>query len=190
MLNKVVFLDRDGTINHDTGYIGDPDKVELFPDAGIILAKLKNTYHFKLIVVSNQSGVARGLISTDQVEKINEEINKRLKKFNVQIDAFYYCPYHPEFNNEELCKCRKPDTGMIMQAVKDLEIDLAKSYLVGDSHVDILAAKNAGIKSILVKTGKGEQSFSILQNDNNFPSFVAENLTEASRFIINDSTGV
>ena len=77
-----------------------------------------------------------------------------------------------------------------MQAVKDLKIDLAKSYLVGDSHVDILAAKNACIKSILVKTGKGEQSFSILQNDNNFPSFVAENLTEASRFIINDSTGV
>lgn len=190
MSNKAVFLDRDGTINFDTGYIGDPDKVELFPDAGIVLTELKNTYHFTLVVISNQSGVARGFITSEQVEKINEAINKRLENFNVQIDAFYYCPYHPEFNNEELCKCRKPNTGMITKAVKDLDIDLAKSYLIGDSHVDILAAKNAGIKSILVKTGKGKQSFSILQNDNNFPSFVAENLTEASRFIINDTTGV
>lgn len=190
MANKAVFLDRDGTINYDPGYIGNPDEVELFPDAGNILSELKNIYNFKLIVISNQSGVARGLITREQVDLVNDAINKRLQNFNVQIDAFYYCPYHPEFNTEELCKCRKPDTGMIMQAVTDQDVDLSKSYLVGDSDVDILAAINAGIKSVLVKTGKGEQSISILQNDNNFPSFVAENLTEASRFIINDSTGV
>ncbi|MCZ7611104.1 MAG: HAD-IIIA family hydrolase [Ignavibacterium sp.] len=103
---------------------------------------------------------------------------------------FFYCPYHPDFNNPELCKCRKPEIGMITEAVSKFNIDLSKSYFVGDSDVDILAAKNAGLKSILVKTGKGDLSFSILQNDNNFPSFVAENFTEASKLIINDSTGV
>ncbi|GIK22940.1 MAG: HAD family hydrolase [Ignavibacteriota bacterium] len=190
MLNKAVFLDRDGTLNFDTGYIGDADKVELFPDVGKSLAELKNIYHFKLIVISNQSGIARGLITKEQVEQVNDAINEKLKKFDVQIDAFFYCPYHPDFNNPELCKCRKPEIGMITEAVNKFNIDLSKSYFVGDSEVDILAAKNAGLKSILVKTGKGDLSFSILQNDNNFPSFVAENFTEASKLIINDSTGV
>ncbi len=189
MLNKAVFLDRDGTINIDTGYLGEAENVKLYPDVGKSLAELKNIYHFKLIVISNQSGIARGLITKEQVEQVNDAINEKLKEFNAQIDAFFYCPHHPDFNNTEQCKCRKPDIGMITEAVNKFNIDLSKSYLIGDSEVDILAAKTAGLKSILVRTGKGNLSFSILQNDNNFPSFVADNFTEAYKHIINDYTG-
>ncbi|MCZ7611103.1 MAG: HAD-IIIA family hydrolase [Ignavibacterium sp.] len=97
MLNRAVFLDRDGTLNFDTGYIGDADKVELFPDVGKSLAELKNIYHFKLIVISNQSGIARGLITKEQVEQVNDAINEKLKEFNVQIDAFFLLPLSSRF---------------------------------------------------------------------------------------------
>lgn len=190
MLNKAVFLDRDGTLNLDTGYIGDPKSLILFTDTGKNLSTLKNKFDFKLIVISNQSGIARGMITEEQVISVNDELNKQLSDFNVQIDAFYYCPFHPDFNDEEKCKCRKPSAKLIFDAAKDFNIDLNRSYMIGDSVSDIKAGLNAGVKSVLVKTGNGAKSFSILQKDNNFPSFVAENLTDACNFIINDSSGV
>lgn len=189
-MNKAVFLDRDGTLNEDPGYIGDPKQVKLFSDTGKSLALLKNDYNFLLIVISNQSGVARGLITVDDVESVNAEINNQLKKFNVKIDAFYFCPFHPEFNNEEECSCRKPSPKMILDAAKEHNIDISKSYLVGDTIADLEAGNNSCVKSILVKTGYGAKSFSILHKGNNFPTFVAENLFEASKFIIKDSCGV
>lgn len=190
MMIKAVFLDRDGTLNEDPGYISDPNKLILFPDTGTSLSLLKNKFHFKLIVISNQSGIARGLMTKDEVNLVNAELNKKLSKFDVQIDAFYYCPFHPDFNREDECACRKPSPKMILEAAQDFNIDIKTSYFIGDSEADICAATNAGLKSILVKTGKGAESISILQNGNNFPSFVAENLTEACNFIINDSIGV
>lgn len=189
MSEKAVFLDRDGTLNYDPGYIGDPADLTLFPDAGIVLATLKNKHQFKLIVISNQSGVARGLITEEQVKKVNDELNKHLSEFNVQIDGFYYCPHHPDFSEKDKCNCRKPSPKMILDAAKEFNIELKESYLIGDSESDIKAAINAGVKSILVKTGNGEDAISILQNGNNFPSFVAENLTIACNFIIKDTTG-
>lgn len=189
MKNKAVFLDRDGTLNEDPGYLGDPKKLVIFPGVPESLSLLKNNYHFKLIVVSNQSGVARGLISDSEVIAVNEELNKKLSKCNAEIDAFYYCPYHPEFNDEQECSCRKPSPQMIFESAKENNIDLSSSYLIGDSVADIQTAYNAGLKSILVKTGKGAESISILQKGNNFPSFVAENLVEACKYIIKDSCG-
>ena len=190
MKNKAVFLDRDGTLNEDPGYLGNPEDLILFPDTGPSLSLLKNKYHFLLIVISNQSGIARGLISDDDVVSVNNELNRKLSEFNVQIDAFYYCPFHPDFNNEDECVCRKPSPKMIIDAASDFNIDLSKSYIIGDSELDILAGINAGVKTVLVNTGYGAESFSILKNENNFPSFVAENLSEACKFIINDSNGV
>ena len=190
MTNKAVFLDRDGTLNLDPGYLGNPKNLILFPDTGTVLFELKNNYQFKLIVISNQSGIARGIITEDEVVSVNNELNKKLSEFNVQIDAFYYCPFHPDFSSEEDRLCRKPSQKMILDSAKDFNIDLSKSYLIGDSVSDIKAGINAELKTILVKTGLGPESISILQNENNFPSFVAENLTEAFKFIINDSTGV
>ena len=190
MLSKAVFLDRDGTLNYDPGYLGNPNDLELFYDTGNVLAALKNKFQFKLIVISNQAGIARGIITEEQVISVNNELNKKLSEFNVQIDAFYYCPFHPDFSSEEDCLCRKPSPKMILDASNDLNIDLSKSYFVGDTAADIIAGLTIQLKTILVKTGKGAESISILQNENNFPSFVAENLTEAYKFIINDSTGV
>jgi D,D-heptose 1,7-bisphosphate phosphatase len=188
MKDKAVFLDRDGTINFDPGYLGDPKKLILFPDTGKALLLLKN-YNFKLIVISNQSGVARGYITEKDVIAVNEEINVQLSKFDVKIDAFYFCPFHPDFNNEQECICRKPSPQMIINASIEHSIDLKKSYLIGDSDADIKSGINSGVKTILVKTGFGSDSISILQKENKFPSFVAENLTEASKFIIHDSCG-
>jgi D,D-heptose 1,7-bisphosphate phosphatase len=190
MLSKAVFLDRDGTLNYDPGYLGNPKDLKLFSDTGHVLAALKNKFQFKLVVISNQAGIARGIITQDQVISVNNELNRKLLEFNVQIDAFYYCPFHPDFSSEEDCLCRKPSPKMILDAAKDLNIDLTKSYFVGDTVADIIAGLAVQLKTILVKTGNGAESISILQNGNNFPSFVAENLTEAYKFIINDSTGV
>lgn len=189
-MNKAVFLDRDGTLNEDPGYLGDPKQLKLFSDTAKSLALLKNNYNFLLIVISNQSGVARGLISIKDVEAVNDEINKQLQKYNVKIDAFYFCPFHPDFNSEVECKCRKPSPKMIYDAAKDYNIDLTQSYFVGDTISDLECGKNAGVKSILVKTGYGAKSFYALNKENNFSTFVADNLYEASKFIIKDSSGV
>lgn len=190
MLNKAVFLDRDGTLNFDPGYLSNPKDLKLFSDTGVVLAALKNNYLFKLIVISNQSGIARNLITEEQVISVNAELNKKLLEFNVQIDAFYYCPFHPDFSSEEDCVCRKPSPKMIFDSAKDFNIDLSKSYFIGDSASDIQAGLAAQLKTVLVKTGYGAESISILQKENIFPSFVSENLTEAFKFIINDSSGV
>lgn len=189
-MHKAVFLDRDGTLNEDPGYLGDPEKVALFPTVGESLAKLKNNFNFLLIVISNQSGVARGLISKDDVDMVNRKINLLLNDYNVQIDDFFYCTAHPDFNDDEECKCRKPSPKMIFEAAKKYNIDLKSSYMIGDAKSDILAAVNAGCKSILIKTGYGKETFNALLSENIMPNFVAENFREACEFIINDLSGV
>lgn len=186
MGNCAVFLDRDGTINEDPGYLGKPSDVRLFPGTSKALSELKSRLNCKLVVISNQSGVARGLITKAMVNSVNERINEILSEDKVSIDAFYYCPFHPEFNTEEECECRKPSPKLIFEAAKDFEIDLSKSYFVGDTTSDILCGINAGLKTVLVKTGYGVESISILQKQNKIPSFVAENLMQASSFIIKD----
>lgn len=189
-MNKAIFLDRDGTINYDPGYLGSSDDVILLPDVGECLSILKNKYNFLLIVVSNQSGVARGLITEEDVINVNKKINHLLFSFGVQIDAFYYCTAHPDFSSVEDCQCRKPSPKMILDATKYFNINLKSSYLIGDNKTDIEAAKNAGCKSILVKTGCGNASFNALLSENNLPNFVAENFMEACHYIINDISGV
>jgi len=186
---KAVFLDRDGTLNEDPGYLGEPDNVVLLPGVADALSKLKNNYHFLLIVVSNQSGIARGLITSEQVDAVNKKISDLLASNNVKIDAFYYCPAHPDFSTEDECGCRKPSPYMILEAKKAFNIDLSSSYLIGDFATDIQSGIKAGVKSILLKTGRFKDSISILHNQNLFPSFVAENITDAYNFIIKDSYG-
>ncbi len=181
-----VFLDRDGTLNDDPGYLGDPDKVKLFPDTGEALSILKNKLNLKLIVISNQSGIARGLITTDDVDAVNKRINELLKNYKVEIDAFYYCPFHPDFSSKEECTCRKPSPKMIFEASEDHNVDLSKSYFIGDAVSDIECGFNAGTKAILVRTGYGNESFSTLQKLNKMPTFVANNILEAVNFIQND----
>lgn len=189
MSQYAVFLDRDGTINEDPGYLGDPDKVKLFPGTGKALYSLKDRLKFKLIVISNQSGIARGLISEKDVIAVNSRINELLKTDKVSIDAFYYCPGHPDFSTGNEADCRKPSPALVLKAASDLDIELEGSYFIGDSPADIQCGKNAGLKTVLVRTGYGTESISILQKQNIFPSFVAENIRDACNFIIEDFTG-
>lgn len=186
---KAIFLDRDGTINEDPGYLGDPEKVKLFPGTGKALSLLKNKLNFKLVVISNQSGIARGLISETNVQAVNTKINDLLKPDNAEIDAFYYCPFHPDFSTKEEIECRKPSPVLIFRASRDLNLELNGSYFIGDTPADILCGLNAGLKTVLVKTGYGTESFSILQKQNIFPSFVAENISDACNIIYKDITG-
>jgi D-glycero-D-manno-heptose 1,7-bisphosphate phosphatase len=189
MPNHAVFFDRDGTLNEDPGYLGDPNHLKLYPHTGEALSILKNNLNFKLVVISNQSGIARGLISKEMVDSVNAKINMLLKEDKVSIDAFYYCPSHPEFSSKEDCWCRKPSPELVFKAANDFKIDLSKSYFVGDSVTDIECGINAGLKTILVKTGYGEESFSILQKQNKFPTFVAQNIIEVCSFIKKDFIG-
>jgi D,D-heptose 1,7-bisphosphate phosphatase len=189
MPNYAVFLDRDGTINIDTGYMGNPDEIQLIPGSGEALSELKNKRNFKLIVISNQSGISRGILTQEMVDSVNAKINELLKKYGVSIDAFYYCPAHPDFSSKEECWCRKPSPELVFQAAKDFQIDLSGSYFVGDKDSDIECGMNAGLKTILVKTGYGLESISLLKKQNKFPSFVAHNLKEVCEIIKKDISG-
>lgn len=186
MVRRAVFLDRDGTLNDDPGYLGEPDNVKLFPDTAEALSILKNKLEYKLIVVSNQSGIARGLISREDVEAVNKRINELLLNSNVQIDEFFYCPYHPDFNSPEECSCRKPSPKLVFEAAKKFNITLNESYFIGDAASDIECGINAGTKTILVRTGYGNESFYTLQKQNKLPTFVANNILDAVNFIQKD----
>ncbi len=189
MSSRAVFLDRDGTINFDPGYISDPNKVILLPFVGESLFKLKEIYKFKLIVVSNQSGISRGLMSHDDVKKVNNRINELLAAYKTGIDAFYYCPFHPEFSSEVELECRKPSPKMIFDASGDHDIDLKKSYLIGDKAADVGCGFNAGVKTVLIKSETYNEEISILLNEGKSPNFVAENFKDASQYIISDFSG-
>jgi len=189
MQHSAIFFDRDGTLNEDPGYLSNPSEVKLYPGTAEALAILKNELNFKLIVISNQSGIARGLITREIVESIHDRINELLIDSKVSIDAFYYCPFHPEYSTKEEASCRKPSPEMVLKAARENDIELSNSYFVGDSVSDIECGKNSGLKTILVKTGYGEESISILQKQNNFPTFVAKNILDACEFIQKDYRG-
>ncbi|MBR6014340.1 MAG: HAD family hydrolase [Selenomonadaceae bacterium] len=144
-MNKAFFFDRDGVLNKDVGYLY---KIEKFKwiDGAKETVKLCNEKNFWVVVVTNQSGIARGFYTENDVKILHEFMQNDLKNFGACIDAFYFCPHHPEGKISEyakICDCRKPKAGMIFQAAKDLNIDLKKSFLIGDSQRDIDAGKNA-----------------------------------------------
>ncbi len=184
MKTPAVFLDRDGTINEEMGYINDLSRLKILPGVASAL-KLLKSYGFKLIVISNQSGPARGYFPKELVFETNELLQKRLKKKGASIDDFFICFHHPEEN----CPCRKPKPGLILQAIEKYSIDLEKSYLIGDKIIDIETAKNAGIKGILVLTGYGKGEFKYVAPQKGIvPYFVAKDLKSAAEFIIKDSS--
>ncbi|WP_038056157.1 D-glycero-alpha-D-manno-heptose-1,7-bisphosphate 7-phosphatase [Thermodesulfobacterium hydrogeniphilum] len=182
MKYPAVFLDRDGTINEEVGYLNDPSRLKLLPGVAEALKILKNA-GFKLIVITNQSGPARGYFPKELVFEINELIQKRLSKKGVILDDFFICFHHPD----ERCNCRKPKPGLILQALEKYPIDLKKSYLIGDKIIDIETAKSLGIKNILVLTGygKGELKY-IAPKKKIYPDFIAKNLKEAAEIILKD----
>jgi D,D-heptose 1,7-bisphosphate phosphatase len=191
MKNKAVFLDRDGTINVDYGYVKSPDEVKIFDDVYEALKLLKSK-GFLLIVVTNQSGVTRGLMTEDDVVATNEHINREIKqKIGIQIDKFYYCPYHQDFDGPEKAKCRKPSPFMVLQAQKDFNIDLNKSFFIGDTITDMQCAQNANVGgAILVKTAKDNQIVKLKNYSNLKIDFIANNFADAAKFIIEQSNQI
>jgi len=139
MNNKAIFLDRDGTLILDKEYIKDVSQIEFIKGIPETLKKLKERGYL-LIIVSNQSGVARGYYSEDDVDKINNEINHMLSEgFGFLLDGFYYCPHHPDYGNElyrKKCDCRKPAPGMVLRAAEEHGIDISQSFMIGDKPSD------------------------------------------------------
>ncbi|MCE1188026.1 MAG: HAD family hydrolase [Ignavibacteria bacterium] len=185
MGSKAVFLDRDGTINFDPDYLKNPDEVVILPTVGEALAKLKIS-GYKLIVISNQSGVARGIMTVEDVEAVNERINELLFGYNVQIEQFYFCPHHPDFSPTGTPECRKPSPEMLYRAVNDHDIVLDGSYMIGDTHMDIGCGNNAGIPAILVRTGKGASQEEVIKNSGLKVAYTADNLLDAVNFILKE----
>lgn len=154
--NKAIFLDRDGTINVDHGYVHQIDDFQFIDGVIDALLALKKKGYL-LVLVTNQSGIARGYFSEAQFLQLTEWFDWSLADRGVDFDGIYYCPHHPEGQGEyrETCDCRKPNAGMFTQAIAELNIDPAQSIMVGDKLEDLLAAEKAGVKTkILVRTGK------------------------------------
>ncbi|MCK5833465.1 HAD family hydrolase [bacterium] len=153
----VVFIDRDGTIIVDIGYIDDPDRIEFLPGAIEAIHKL-NLAGIKVIMVSNQSGVARGFFSMETAREVDSKVILRLRDRNAIIHASYFCPHHPDASVKEFrkdCWNRKPNPGMVEIAANEHCINLRKSYVIGDKISDLELARNIGAEPILVRTGEG-----------------------------------
>ena len=152
MAQKAVFFDRDDTLISDSGYMQRPEQVNLLPGVPETLIQLKKMGYL-LVVVTNQSGIARGFLTEDDLEKVHQEFKRQLAAENAMIDGLYYCPYHPDGEVKDFSiesNLRKPNAGMFFQAEEDLDIDLTQSWMIGDSYRDVQAGKAAGCHTILV----------------------------------------
>ena len=177
-LRKAVFLDRDGTLNEDPGYLNNPEKLVLFEGVSEDLKRLKEA-GFKLVVTSNQSGVGRGLIPPDILPKIHDRLNELLRPYAAVIDHFELCIHRPE----DECDCRKPKAKLIIDGAQKMGIDVSRSYMVGDKLSDVDSGKNAGCKaSVLVCTGWGEQAVKAMKPGQT--DFVGADLTEVVDWIL------
>lgn len=158
-MDRVVFLDRDGTINVEKKYLYKPEDFE-FIEGTQEAIRLLNEAGYKVVVITNQAGVARGYYTEEDVDRLHRYINKRLAESGAHIDAFYYCPHHPENGigkYQIACDCRKPKIGMFLQAEKLFDIDKGNSWMIGDKLIDIEAGKNYGVRTVLVRTGYGRE---------------------------------
>lgn len=186
-----VFLDRDGTINEQMGYINHLDRFVVLPGVGQAVSRL-NRAGLAVVVVSNQSGVARGYFPEELVGRVNQRMIDLLARGGARLDGVYYCPHHPRaelaaYRRE--CDCRKPKPGLLIKAAVDLGLDLKRSFVVGDRVGDLETARAVGAKAILVLTGygRGEAEF-VLPGKNITPDFTAQDLGEAVDWILRAGT--
>ncbi|HUH64831.1 MAG TPA: HAD family hydrolase [Syntrophales bacterium] len=190
--NAAVFLDRDGTINEEVGYLDSLDKLLIFANTADAI-RLINESGMKAVVMTNQSGVAKGYFTEDFVRIVHKCIQEALKDKGAFIDAFYYCPHHHTDGIApyvQMCACRKPEAGMLIAAAEDLNIDLRSSYTVGDMLKDIEAAGKVGAKGVLVKTGYGlntiEKDLGAESSVICRPHYIAEDILDAVKWIMRD----
>jgi D-glycero-D-manno-heptose 1,7-bisphosphate phosphatase len=175
--SKAVFLDRDGTICEDVNYLSRAEDLRIFPFAAEAI-KLLNKNNFLVILITNQSGIARGYFDEHTLREIHKKLVSELASHNATLDQIYFCPH----NKGDNCNCRKPKIGMIEKATKDFAIDLEKSWTIGDKAIDVELGFNAGTKTALVLTGYGRKEIEKLQLK---PNLIAEDLLEAIGKITN-----
>lgn len=183
-----VFLDRDGTINQEVGYIRDVANLKLIPGSGAAIAKL-NALGVPVVVVTNQSGPARGFYPEDHVFALHDRLRQVLAEEGATVDAIHHCPHLPEGVVPEftkVCGCRKPAPGMLKAAAAEHGYDLARSYMVGDKGVDVGAGRAAGTKTVLLRTGYGPEELAALPPDLQ-PDHVADDLAAAVAWILADA---
>lgn len=178
-LHPAVFLDRDGTLINEPGYLSDPNGLKFYPRVGAALARLTRA-GFKLVMISNQSGVARGYFTLKTLMEIQRRLRTALKKHGARIDGFYFCPHLPDAG----CVCRKPKPTLGLRAVRKFKIDLKRSYMVGDQFRDIEFAKNLGVKGVLVLTGYGRVS---RPKAKRIAAKISASTVTATRWILQDS---
>jgi D-glycero-D-manno-heptose 1,7-bisphosphate phosphatase len=174
----VVFFDRDGTLNVEKNYVYRYEDWEWLPGAISGLKTLAEA-GFLLVIVSNQSGVARGFFSAKNVEELHRHVADDLRMSGVEVAGFYFCPHGPE----EGCDCRKPCPGLLLRAAEDLSLDLSRSFMVGDKVIDVEAGCRAGVQPLLVETGYGKEQRHLLRS----PVPVMKDLSAASEWIVSKS---
>jgi D-glycero-D-manno-heptose 1,7-bisphosphate phosphatase len=177
-------MDRDGTVSEEIGYMYHAGLYQPFPWAGPAIRKI-NESGLKAVLITNQSGVGRGYFSESTVDKVHAVLKAELARHNALLDAIYVCPHHPDAG----CDCRKPNPGMLLRAGKDMQIDLNRSYVVGDKYVDIELGHRVGATSILVLTGYGREERERYKAKPQQPHFVVENLMEAVDGILSGAFG-
>lgn len=188
MKKKAVFLDRDGNINKDVGYPNSVDQIMIYPYS-YEAVHLLNQAGFLTVITTNQSGIGRGLIKEKDLAAIHQKLRSDFAQHQAFFDGIYYCPHYlsskfPEYALD--CNCRKPNPGMAEQAAHDLDIDLSRSYMIGDKVEDILFGLNIGARPILVLTGYGKKSELALQEKQVTPAFVAHTLLDAVQWLLKE----
>lgn len=181
-MDRAVFLDRDGTINVELAFLHRPEEFEFIPGAPEAIRLLNDT-GYRVIVVTNQSGIARGFYDEAAVIRLHRYMDGELNRFGATIDAYYYCPHHPDYgdgNYRKSCDCRKPMDGMLRRGAAEFSLDMGASYMIGDRLVDVEAALRSGCRPIMVRTGYGASESASLPPD--IPVYDA--LPDAVRAII------
>jgi D-glycero-D-manno-heptose 1,7-bisphosphate phosphatase len=187
MQRPAVFIDRDGTISEEVGYINHPSRFRLYPYAAEAI-KVLNDNGWLAIVITNQAGVARGYFSEDVIVSVHDQLERGLNEASAQLDAIYYCAHHPSVGEPPYrfdCDCRKPKPGLIDRATRDFEIELTASWMVGDRYSDVELARNAGLHSAFVLSGYGRGEWEYQRVSwKQQPDLVSENLLEAVKMIV------
>lgn len=186
MSRAAVFVDRDGTINEDSGYPTDYSQIHIFPYSFEAVRKL-NQAGFLVIILTNQSAVGRGLLAESALRSLHDRMRQAFDEKQARLDAFYYCPHYDDSSSDRYrgpCLCRKPKPGLALQAAADFRIDLERSYMVGDKVEDILLALNINATPVLVLTGYGEKSLAELQTMGIEPGHVAVDILRAVDWIL------
>ncbi len=179
-LSPAVFIDRDGTINEEVNYLDHPDQLRLLPRCAEAIKKI-NRQGIKTIVITNQSGIARGYFTEKSLHQIHDKLESLLAQDGAHLDGIYFCPHHPD----DACDCRKPAPGMLKAASSEHAIDLAQSFVIGDKLTDVKLAQRVGAKGILVLTGYGQAEYES-ERDKWLkpPDYVAQDIYDAVEWIL------